>query len=307
MLRWLKSYLKRYPSIVRLFRNLRCKLTNVRNELRDVRDSHIMRSRKTWTTPYGFKLLGSSSIHHRAMQAGTFEPEETALVQQYLHDAEVFVDVGANIGFYTCIARSSGKQVIAVEPLRRNLDYLYVNLAANRWNDIEVYPVGLSDRPGLGVLYGASVTGASLIRWWAGASQVFQRMIPLSTLDILLGARFSGKKLVIKIDVEGAEYQVLLGTRKIISMSPRPTWLIEICLNEYHPAGLNPNYAATFEIFWKHGYEARTADRRNQVVLPADVQRWVNAGSCHSGVINYNFVPVTEDSIENMECHQQSV
>jgi len=241
------------------------------------------------------------------MQAGTFEPEETALVQQYLHDAEVFVDVGANIGFYTCIARSSGKQVIAVEPLRRNLDYLYVNLAANRWNDIEVYPVGLSDRPGLGVLYGASVTGASLIRWWAGASQVFQRMIPLSTLDILLGARFSGKKLVIKIDVEGAEYQVLLGTRKIISMSPRPTWLIEICLNEYHPAGLNPNYAATFEIFWKHGYEARTADRRNQVVLPADVQRWVNAGSCHSGVINYNFVPVTEDSIENMECHQQSV
>src|SRR5438093_3453331 len=122
MFRWLKSYLKRYPSIVGLRHNLR--------ELRDVCDSYILRSGKARTTPYGFKLLGSNSIHHRAMQAGTFEPEETALIQQCLRDAEVFVDVGANIGFYSCIARLAGKQVIAVEPLRRNLDYFYANMAA---------------------------------------------------------------------------------------------------------------------------------------------------------------------------------
>src|SRR5207249_12233043 len=140
------------------------------------------------------------------------------------------------------------------------LDYFYANMAANGWKDIEVYPVGLSDRPGLGLLYGASGTGASLIRSWAGASQAFQRMVPLSTLDILLGERFKGKKLIIKIDVEGVEHQVLLGSSKIISMARRPTWLIEICLNEYHLDGLNPKYAVTFEIFWKHGYEARTAE-----------------------------------------------
>jgi hypothetical protein len=156
---------------------------------------------------------------------------------------------------------------------------------------VEVYHVWLSDRPRLATLYGASGTGASLIGSWAGASQIVRRTIPLSTLDILLDDRFSGKKLIIKVDVEGVELQVLLGSRAILDMSPRPTWLLEVCLNEYHPTGLNPDYVATFGMFWERGYEARTADRRNQLIHPSDVDKWMKAGRCDSGVINYMFVP----------------
>lgn len=283
----LKTYLKRFNALAALGKSM----LKVKAELRDFIDLYLLRSRKAQITPYGFKLAGSGSGHHRDMQKGNFEPEETARIQQQLDLADVFVDVGANIGFYACIAASQGKHVIAVEPLEQNLCHIYSNLSVNGWHDVEVFPLGLSDRPGLAALYGASNTGASLIGNWAGASKLFRRTIPLSTLDILLGNRFVGKKLLIKIDVEGVEYSVLSGAGKTVVNTPRPTWMIEICLNEFHPAGVNPDYAATFELFWRQGYEVRTADHYNTLIKPADVARWVKAGRCDSGVINYIFIP----------------
>jgi FkbM family methyltransferase len=225
------------------------------------------------------------------MQEGTFEPEETALFTEQFHHTDLFVDVGANIGFYTCLARSLGKHVVAVEPLPKNQEYLFANLVANDWKDVEVFPVGLSEQPGLATLYGASSTGASLVSNWAGASNFFQRTIPLSTLDVLFGNRFAGKKIFIKIDVEGAEYSVLLGATNVMQMQPKPIWVLEVCLNEYHPNGMNPHYQDVFNLFWRYGYEARTADRHNKLIQPVDVARWVECGHCDSGTINYKFLP----------------
>ena len=190
-----------------------------------------------------------------------------------------------NRNFY----KQSSGQIVKSDRL---LDHLYANFMENNWNDIEVFPIGLSDHPGLAMLYGASSTGASLISNWAGASKRFRRVISLSTLDVLLGDRFAGKKLFIKVDVEGVEYQVLRGAMNTMEITPRPTWIIEICLNEFHPAGFNQNYAATFEFFWRHGYEVRTADRHSRLIQPADVERWIKQGQCDSGVINYIFIPV---------------
>ena len=99
----LKPYVERYPALAFAYRT--------------IRDAWALQQQKPQVTPHGFRLVGN-----RAMQDGTFEAEETALVKQYLGNAEVFVDVGANIGFYTCLARSLGKHTIAVEPLAQNLD-----------------------------------------------------------------------------------------------------------------------------------------------------------------------------------------
>jgi FkbM family methyltransferase len=292
MFKSVKTYVKRSLSVVALYKALQKLKNNTKNELRDIRDSYLRGSRKAVDTPYGFKLRGSSSMHHLGMQKGSFEEEETAIMRHHLGQSEVFIDVGANIGFYTCLARSLGKQVIAIEPLPRNLTHLYANLIDNNWKDVEVFPVGLGDRPGLAVLYGASSTGASLIRNWAGASNRFRRAISVSTLDILLGARFAGMKLFIKIDVEGFEHPVLMGALKTLAMTPQPTWIMEICLNEFHPSGLNPSYAATFDVFWQHGYEVRTADRNNRLIQRDDIKQWIQTRHCDAGVINYVFTPI---------------
>lgn len=289
----LKRLLKQFPLLVGVRRAIAHVLVLVQHEVNDIYASYLSKSTKLKMTPYGFKLAGSKSIHHIAMQRGEFEPEETSLFKEEFQHADVFVDVGANIGFYSCLAKVAGRHVVAIEPLPKNLEHLFTNILANDWADIEVFPVGLSEHPGLATLYGASSTGASLIGSWAGASRYFKRTIPLSTLDILLGNRFSGKKIFIKIDVEGVEYSVLLGAAATIKLNPKPTWVIEVCLNEYHPDGINPNFQNTFNLFWLHGYEVRTADKNNRLIKHEDVVRWVECGRCDSGTINYKFVPVS--------------
>lgn len=214
------------------------------------RISHEMRRHPVRTTPFGFRLVGNAR-----MEDGSFEPDETRLLQRVAKDIDVFVDVGANIGYFVCLMRSLDKHVVAIEPLRQNLDYLFANLEENHWTDVEVLPIGLAAKPGVVEIFGGG-TGASLIPSWAGASKVLHNTIPINTLDNMLGARFNGRRLVIKIDVEGAELGVLHGAQRTLAMTPTPKWLIEICLTENHPEGLNPDYVEVFEALWGHGYIA---------------------------------------------------
>jgi FkbM family methyltransferase len=287
MLETLKLRLKRFPSLVAVYRFLRPGLV-----ASDWWSTYFSKRRKAVLTPLGFSLVSSNYAANRSMQGGTFEVEETEIIRHHIRSADVFVDVGANIGLYTCLVRSEGKYAIAVEPQPRNLECLYASLSLNGWTDTEVYPVGLGASYGLAVLYGASGPSASLLAGWAAFPNRFRQTIPVTTLDTLLGDRFVGKKLLIKIDVEGSEYGVLKGAERTLRMSPRPTWMVEICLNEYHPAGTNPDYAATFELFWAQGYEARTADQQNCLVTPEKIRGWIAEGRSSLNAFNYVFIPI---------------
>lgn len=285
MYKEIKEYLKKFTWVVNLYRFR----TRASWWLSDIRSALLSRSTKLKMTPYGFNLKGTNSIHHIAMQEGMFEADEVKLFRNIFENSDVFVDVGANIGFYSCLARQAKLHVVAVEPLQKNLKYLYANILANEWDKVEIFPVGLAEHPGVATLFGGSSTGASLIGSWAGASRMFRQNIALSTLDILLGNRFDGKRIFIKMDVEGAEYPALLGAECVMNMRPKPTWVIEICLNEYHPDGVNPNFQDIFNLFWRYGYEARTADQSNKIIKLEDIDRWIKYGRCDSGTINYKF------------------
>lgn len=234
-------------------------------------------------TPYGFSLMGN-----KPMQEGMFEPEESALIIKYLEKVSVFIDVGANIGFYICMARSLNKYAIAIEPSPQNLNLLYANLIANGWRDVEVYPLGMAAKPGIVPFYGAG-TGASLVESWANNLGVLQQTIPTSTLDNILGDRFYGEKLLIKVDVEGAEYEVLQGAARTLARTPAPLWILEICLTENFPSGINPYFEAIFRLFWGHGYVARAVGSDNRVVTPEVVKRWVRNRKRDFGYVSYLF------------------
>jgi FkbM family methyltransferase len=179
--------------------------------------------------------------------------------------------------------------VVAIEPLKDNLDFLFKNVEANGFSPrIEVYPVGVGSSFGLFRIYGWN-TGASLLSGWAGGDRSFYRTIPLTLLDVLVGERFCGKRVVIKVDVEGAELEVLRGATKTLASSPKPRWLMEICLTENNPSGgVNPHYVETFEAFLTRGYMARTIGPHQQVVQLEDVQRWADTGKRDFG--GYNFI-----------------
>jgi FkbM family methyltransferase len=259
-----------------------CRLPSVGRLYRQVREER-RQGRRAAQTPFGFTLAGTV-----AMERGEFEQEEITLFQELLTSSRACVDIGANIGLYACLAASRNKHVVAVEPLSTNLSLLCRNLFSNGFLDVEVYPVGLSSRPGLKRLYGGG-TGASFVAGWAKTPEAWSRIVPVTTLDVVLGDRFNGTQLVIKIDVEGFELEVLNGAGRTLTMSPPPYWLVEICFSEHYATGVNQHFLETFEIFWQHKYEARCADSGRRVIARDDVARWVQNGRVDFGSHNYVF------------------
>lgn len=235
-------------------------------------------------TSLGFQFVG-----HAPMLDGTFEPSETKFLEEELGRTDVFVDVGANIGYFTCLARSRDIHTVAIEPLQSNLRVLFRNLKANGWSDkIEIFPLALAETPGLLELYGVS-TGASLMAGWAGTSTRNVRIVPVTTLDTLLGERFAGQRLLIKIDVEGAEHQVLRGAVRTLARKPGARWLLEVCLTE-NQVGINPYFEEVFDAFWANDYRALALDERREITRE-DVRTWIQTGRRSFGSYSVIFLP----------------
>ena len=210
----------------------------------------------TTKSALGFFFSGNDSMIN-----GSFEAEETHLIQKLLKSVDVFINVGANIGYYCCLSMQEGVPAIAFEPESQNLKFLLKNIQANGWeNGIEVYPLGAGRSLGIANMYSEG-TGASLIKGWSKSSSDLVASIPISSLDLVIGDRLVDKKILILIDIEGAEYSALLGCSKLISKSVKPIWVVEICTTQHQPSGveMNPHFLETFSFFWDHGYAAYTA------------------------------------------------
>lgn len=240
----IKPIFNKFPALIAFFRNSR-----------DLLDQNSSPK----ATPWGFTLAGND-----AMSSGTFEPQETVIFNKMLEEVDVFVNVGANIGYYCCHALKQNKTVIAVEPISRNVHYLLKNLKNNGWEKkAEVFPVALGAETNILQIYGGN-TGASLIPGWASIPDNYVSQVPVLTLDRLLGDRIKGKKSLILVDIEGAELMMLQGASLTLKSDPRPIWMMEITTTEHQPNGImNPNFIKTFDVFFENGYDAYTDDAEN--------------------------------------------
>ncbi|HLH29602.1 MAG TPA: FkbM family methyltransferase [Terriglobia bacterium] len=212
------------------------------------------------------------------MACDDYEVAEANAFLELSHTHDVVIDVGANVGLYSCLAASQGKNVLSFEPSERNLKYLYRNLWQNRFQGVEVFPLGLTERAGLKRLYGFGGISSFVLGWVQAREDRFA-IVPVTTLDKIVADRFRGQRLLIKIDVEGSELEVLAGARRTLDLSPKPTWMIEILLaSETIPGGINRRFAEVFEVFWSHGYECKKLNAKRNPVTPEDVRRWVTNG-----------------------------
>ncbi len=272
VIRLLKPLVERFPKLAMAYR-----LVQAHWQLMD----------EPQPTALGFKFVGN-----KAMQQGLFEVEETALVKALLLGVDVLLNVGANIGYYCCIAAKMNKRVLAFEPVALNLQYLIKNIEANRWSDrVEIFPLALSDRQGAVKIYGGG-TGASLVKGWAKTPQQYPTLVAAATMDAVLGSRFRGTRCLVLIDIEGAEKSMLDGAQALLNMEPKPIWLVEITVAEHQPTGvpINPGLAATFKTFWDRGYEAWTATRQSRRILPEDIDRVLRGEQPDLSTHNFLFV-----------------
>ena len=176
-----------------------------------------------WLPASGGKLL-------RVMM-GTYEKEQTALFEKLIHPGDVVFDVGAHVGYYTLLAGAlTGPRgrVFAFEPEPSNFAFLKQHAALNGGASITVVNSAVGDHAGDVVFeYGTgSGTGHVASSGAANSSPPPNRaphgalVVPMLTLDAFAGDQRT-QCHAIKIDVEGAEMDVLRGAQSLIA-SARP-------------------------------------------------------------------------------------
>ena len=162
-------------------------------------------------------------ISRRIREQGIWEPYETSLLLSLLRPDDVFVDVGANIGYFSLIAATlvgAAGAVFAFEPDPANYSLLRDNARLNGCDELlSAVQAGLAAEAGEGRLY--------LSEDNLGDHQIFAADGARSSLavNLLNGSQYLQQRLpggrtprvdVLKVDVQGAEYAVMQGLMPLL-------------------------------------------------------------------------------------------
>jgi FkbM family methyltransferase len=185
---------------------------------------------------------------------GRFAHQELTTLEQclfpQLDPCSVCLDIGANIGNHAVNFADQFAHVHAFEPNAKALDLLWIN--AKLRDNITVHPVGLSDcDQTLAVMQPAHNLGGTGITATANATDV-EVQLPLVTLDSL-NLDLAGRALTfVKIDVEGAEAEVIKGAAETFR-THRPILGMEVDRRSI-VNGSSPAIDAAYELGYTHMY-----------------------------------------------------
>lgn len=172
----------------------------------------------TFITRHGFRMRANlrNPEHERMYFYGDHDERyEIANIRRIIKPGDICWDIGANIGFYTCLFASltgpTGR-VVAFEPVSVTREYLSANVSLNGFSQVTVIPKALGARPENQPIYfgdAAAAEGTASLR--QGDAQKIAELVEVETLD-----RVSAGLPVpdfIKIDVEGFQVELLVGAR----------------------------------------------------------------------------------------------
>ena len=168
----------------------------------------------------GSRWITGSATH--GCWLGTYERETQQAFRMLIGRGSVVLDVGANVGFFTLLAATrTGPTgfVYSFEPLPRNLAYLRRHLDLNAVTNVEVLPVALSSSAG------AARFGSAANPAMGGLAAEGELEVQTETLDELVASGRVRPPHFLKIDVEGAEYEVLRGAAATLARH-RPDLLL---------------------------------------------------------------------------------
>jgi FkbM family methyltransferase len=145
---------------------------------------------------------------------GLHEFNDMSFVLHLLRPAEVFVDVGANVGAYTVLAGGIGARCISFEPVESSFKQLMLNVHLNGIHaSVDARNLGIGSQKGTlkftqeldalnHVVVGSETIGVSI------------KDVEVDTLDHVVA---ESQPILIKIDVEGFETEVVVGAENVLS------------------------------------------------------------------------------------------
>ncbi|WP_348303764.1 FkbM family methyltransferase [Methanothrix sp.] len=159
-------------------------------------------------------------------QNGAYEPHVAAEITRLLKPGETFIDIGANLGYFTLIASQlvgpSGK-VLSFEPVPMSFDYLQKNVKLNNLYNVKLYKNGLWNKNTVLTITDSDNIGYNHI----AENGIEVECIYLDSLQL--------RPNLIKMDIEGAEPYALQGMIETLERH-HPTIVMEVnrfCLRTF--------------------------------------------------------------------------
>ena len=139
---------------------------------------------------------------------GIYEKEEIEVLSKLINFKDHVVDIGANIGNHSIAYSKISKKVYAFEAHPRTFEILKFNI--NEYKNIKIYNIGISDKKGL--LYFKKVNSTNI--GGKRLSKIGSIKSQINKLDNII--KLDKKIKLIKIDIEGHEYEALKGMKRLL-------------------------------------------------------------------------------------------
>ena len=192
----------------------------------------------------------NDDVTRETLLAGGQEIKEWGGVIQFLLNKNIkldeFIDCGANIGTTTIQVSNHFDNIYSLEPLPKTYEILKLNTSDLK--NVKIMNLGVSDAIGDGIMnYGPGFLCGASLHDQAGSVECIN--VKLSTLDHIFKNHIFNYPPIIKLDIEGHEYQALKGANNILK-TYQPIVILEINRNQI----LNGSSDA-FKLLQSYGYK----------------------------------------------------
>lgn len=220
-------------------------------------------------TVSGFRMRLDLSEHiQRMVYLGAYERWETRQVRRLLRPGMTFVDIGANVGYFSLLAASlvgAKGRVFAVEPSPYAVERLRRTIADNGLESrIRLEAVGLGSEKGSTKLFDADPSNHTPAMF--GADDAASSTVPIATLDELIDAWGVMQVDLLKIDVEGYEPKVFAGARRTLHERK-----IKAILCEFNGLWLKQGGSSSAELY-RLLLDAGFRDSDERAATPSEIQ-----------------------------------
>ncbi|GIK97011.1 MAG: hypothetical protein BroJett029_12200 [Alphaproteobacteria bacterium] len=187
---------------------------------------------------------------------GLWEPDLTSFIKNRLKSGSIFIDVGANVGYFSLLASKvvgSAGQVIAIEASPKICRKLERNIHLNGANNIRVINKAVADRIGTIKLFAGPDSNLGQTTSIPRNELEVEGTVPAAPLAELVGVKWLKAASIIKIDIEGAEVPVLEEIANNINLLSSN---VDICV-EIWPEGYSKNerISSVIERFQNSGFK----------------------------------------------------
>jgi FkbM family methyltransferase len=198
--------------------------------------------------PFLIELHDNEYISDYIRANGCWEPITTEILKELFEVRQpntVFVDIGANIGYFTLLASQKGVPTIAFEPVAANYALLDKSIAKNCFENLtQIYMIPLSDKTERVTINVSNKNmGLCSTRKLFDEDFSYSQTSTAEPLDKYFGIN-TQNNLIVKIDVEEQEKKVLRGMEQTLASGKVTHIIIEIARHD----------AEIFDILRKHGF-----------------------------------------------------